>query len=162
MAQIGGVHPDKLLPWWHPALHLTPEEIEAIGRIGTVRLPERIKEEEFDLSFRLEGVPPIPPRRQDRHEWERSLTRDQSMRLYEYRGQVKDIAAMKKALASKDAKSILYVLTRSAPLSQRELALDLRPAWVKELQAIRDAYERRIDDAIEQAVQAKAAELTQD
>lgn len=158
MAQIGNVHPDSLVPYWHAARQLTPEEAEIVGRITVVRAPEHITDRERDLVWWLEDLPQIPPRRADRVRWSLALTSDDSMRWYSYEGERKHLNALKAALREHDLRMLLRLMTERRPLEPKHPSHDTRPEWQKQLQAIRDSLEKRIDDALEQAAQAKAAE----
>jgi hypothetical protein len=156
MAQIGNQHPDKLVPHWHAARQLTPAETETVGRIMAQHLPAHIADNEAMIGQWLDRLPPIPPRRADRLEWSMKLEDSHYMHNADMTQQ--HVSALKSAMRRGDMRTLLRLMTDSVPFTPRPKLGDLRPEWRRELQAIRDALETRIDDALEAAVAAKAAE----
>lgn len=168
MAQIGNVHPEDLVPWWHASRQLTPQETETIGRIISQQHDTLVAGTEDNLEQWLHSLPPIPPRRADRLEWSFNLEGRHGGDVHAVDSSRRHLRAIREALLEHDALRLLLLFTHRvnnrppvSPDRQRQLDVmeSLTPLWRRELQAIRDAYETRIDDALEKAVQDKAAEV---
>lgn len=156
MAQIGGIHPDNLVPYWHAARQLTPSEGEIVGRIVHQYAPAVIEERKQMIQEWLELLPPIPPRRSDRLKW--ALELENGHRYDNAEAERRFVSRLDKALRGHDLVTALALLTDERPYVPNPRVGDLRPEWRRTLQGIRDALETRIDDALERAVATKAAE----
>lgn len=163
MAQIGDVHPDDLLPAWHPAHRLTPDEIATIGRVLAEHGDTIVGEYEERIKLWLENLPPIPPRRADRSQWEKSLTGLEASNYYNMTHERTLLADLKSSWQTGKYLRVLLMLTVTPEADANDMVhkdphlARLRPQWRKDLQAIRNAYEARLDDAKEKAVAEAAA-----
>lgn len=158
MAQVGNQHPDKLVPYWHAARQLTPAEAEAVGRIMSEQAERYIAERETMVAEWLERLPAIPPRRSERDKWSLELPSDVSSYYYNFVQANAHVSAVKSAIRAGDLRKLLRLVTDSQPFVPHQKLGDSRPAWQRTLQGIRDSLEARIDDALEAAAMAKAAE----
>lgn len=158
MAQIGNVHPDDLLPAWHAARQLTPEETEAVGRILRDHLDAYLAEREsMDVAAWLERLPPIPPRRAERVQWVLALEGQDAIDFFNMEDARKSLLRLRKAARKRDYRTALRLLTHPLRSDGKPDPLAAhRPAWVQELQAIRKAMADRYDNAIEAATEAAA------
>lgn len=158
MAQIGNVHPDSLVPAWHAARQLTPEETETVGRILRDEIPDYIAEREVaEINAWLERLPPIPPRRADRIQWVLTLEGQEASDFFNMEDARKSLGRLRRAIRERDYRTALYALTGPRRVDDKpDLLSALRPAWTQELQAIREALDARYDDAIDAAVKAAA------